>query len=195
MQRRILILQGHPDPRPDRLCVALAGAYAEGARDGGHEVRLVEVGKLEFPLLRSREAWESAGMAPAVRAAQEDIAWAEHLVIVYPLWLGGMPALLKGFLEQVARPGFAVPRFDTKDKARKLLAGRSARIVVTMGMPALLFRWFFGAHSLKSLERNILGFVGIAPIRESLFGLVESVKPARRARWLETLRNLGVKGI
>ena len=73
--------------------------------------------------------------------------------------------LLKAFLEQALRPGFA---FDESSRMpRKLLKGRSARIVVTMGMPAFVYRWYFGAHGLRSLERNILGFCGIRPIRAS----------------------------
>ena len=87
--------------------------------------------------------------------AQADIAWAEHLVLLFPLWLGDMPALVKGFLEQVARPGFAFKAEGSNPFAHKGLAGRSARVVVTMGMPALLYRWYFRAHSVKSLERNI----------------------------------------
>src|SRR3546814_9849412 len=60
-------------------------------------------------------------------------SWADHLVILYPLWLGDVPALLKGFLEQILRPGFAIDEGSTGMSA-KLLTGRSARIIVTMGM-------------------------------------------------------------
>lgn len=114
----------------------------------------------------------------------------DHLVIVYPLWLGSMPALLKAFLEHVFRPGFAF-EYGAKGFPRKLLRGKSARIVVTMGMPAFFYRWYFGAHSLKSLERNILRFCGISPIRESLFGLVETATESTRHKWLQTMRKLG----
>ena len=77
---------------------------------------------------------------------------------MYPPWLGMMPALLKGFFEQAVRPGFA---FKTGDRSwGSLLKGRSARIVITTGMPALIYRWYFGAHGLKCLERSILRFVG-----------------------------------
>jgi putative NADPH-quinone reductase len=190
MARRISIIQGHPDASGRRLCHALADAYAGGAEDAGHEVRRVEVAGLEFALLRTQAEFET-GTAPSdIEMAQEAIAWAGHLVIVYPLWLGTMPALLKGFLEQAFRPGFA---FDTRPKSwsGRPLKGRSARIVVTMGMPALVYRWYFGAHSLKSLERNILGFCGIRPIRESLFGMVEAASDARRRKWLARLRAQG----
>lgn len=189
----VTIIQGHPDPAGGHLCHALADAYAEGAEAAGHSVRRVAVTALDFPLIRSREDW-TKGEAPAdIRAAQEAIAWAGHVVVVYPLWLGTMPALLKAFLEQAMRPGFAVAPEGGATGWRRMLAGRSARIVVTMGMPALVYRWWFGAHSLKSLERNILKFVGISPVRESLFGMVEQVSDARRKRWLEGMRALGAK--
>ena len=190
MARRISIVQGHPDPSGGRLCHALADAYAGGAEEAGHEIRRVEVARLEFSLLRTQEEFETGAAPPEIQIAQEAIRWAEHLVIVYPLWLGTMPALLKGFLEQAFRPGFA---FDAKPKGLwdKRLKGRSARIVVTMGMPALVYRWYFGAHGLKSLERNILGFCGIRPIRESLFGMVEAAGDAKRRQWLERMRDYG----
>ena len=101
-----------------------------------------------------------------------------------------MPALVKAFFEQAFRYGFA---FETSEKGmfNKNLAGRSARLVVTMGMPAVFYRWYFGAHGLKSLERSILKFSGISPIRESLFGRVEAVGEDKILSWLDTMRQLG----
>ena len=78
-----------------------------------------------------------------------------------------MPALLKGFFEQVFRPGFAIDPGKRTLMPGKL-TGKSARVLVTMGMPAIVYRWYFMAHSLLSLERNILRFVGLKPIRHSI---------------------------
>ncbi len=191
MGRRILILQGHPDPHARHLGHLLADAYAAGAQEGGHEVRRLELATLDFPLLRSQADWTSGALPPGLAAAQADIGWCEHLVILFPLWLGGMPALLKGFLEQVARPGFAFKPDAGNPFAAKGLVGRSARVVVTMGMPALVYRWYFRAHSLKALERNILGFVGIAPIHETLIGMVEKLGEDGVLTWQDKLRQLG----
>ncbi len=191
MPRRILVIQGHPDPSGGHLCHALAQAYADGAEAHGHTVRHLEVATLDFPLLRRAQDWEHGPVPAGLAGAQGDLAWAEHLVLLFPLWLGDMPALLKGFLEQVARPGFAFKGEGSNPFQHKGLAGRSARIVVTMGMPAALYRVYFRAHSVKSLERNILGFVGIAPIEHTLIGGVGSLAPARAAAWLATLERLG----
>lgn len=191
----ILLIQGHPDALVPHLCHALAAAYAEGAQEAGHEVRTINVAELDFPLLRSQAAWEEGPLPASLQQAQEDIRWAGHLVLFFPLWLGDMPALLKGFLEQVARPGFAFGQgSDGSPFSRKNLKGRSARVVVTMGMPALVYRWYFRAHSVKSLERNILGFIGIAPVHETLLGMVGNLQPDEAKQWLAKLRRLGQSG-
>lgn len=192
--RRIVIIQGHPDLHGGHLGHALAAAYRQGAEEAGHEVRSIEVAAIDFPLLHSREDWARAAPPETIRRAQDAIGWAGHLVVFYPLWLGTMPALLKAFLEQVFRPGFAITLDESGGKWKRLLSGKSARVVVTMGMPAFFYRWYFRAHSLKSLERNILRFCGIGPIRESLFGMVEGASDARRAKWLAQMRALGREG-
>jgi putative NADPH-quinone reductase len=192
--RRILLLQGHPDPHASHFGHALEQAYADGAVGAGHELRRVAVATLTFPLLRSQDEWKNEALPPALQDAQAAIAWAQHMVIFFPLWLGGMPALLKGFLEQVARPGFAFSSESANPFAHKALGGRSARVVVTMGMPALVYRWYFRAHSVKALERNILGFVGVAPVHETLIGMVEGMSIAERTKWLAQLKAMGVRG-
>ncbi len=192
--RRILILQGHPDSGTPHLCHALADAYAEGAQESGHEVRRLDMAAIDFPLLRSQHAWEHEPVPSSLEPAQQDIRWAEHLVLLFPLWLGDMPALVKGFLEQVARPGFAFAAGERTAFTKKGLTGRSARLVVTMGMPALVYRWYFRAHSVKSLERNILGFVGISPVDETLIGGVGQLDGATAARHLARLKGLGRRG-
>ncbi|MFZ3128903.1 MAG: NAD(P)H-dependent oxidoreductase [Rhodoferax sp.] len=192
--RRIVFIEGHPDPEMGHLCEALADAYAEGAQRAGHVVRRVQVAQLDFPLLRSQEDWEHGALPPCLQQAQTDIAWAQHLVLIFPLWLGDMPAVLKGFLEQVARPGFAFKAQGSNPMGRKGLTGRSARVVVTMGMPGLLYRWYFRAHSIKSLVRNILGFVGIAPVRETYIGQVDKLGQEGVRKWCDKLRVLGAEG-
>jgi putative NADPH-quinone reductase len=189
MPKHILVLQGHPDNSTPHLCHALADAYAAGARETGHAVQTLEIAALEFPILRARSDWEQGRPPPDILRAQECIAWADHIVLVYPLWLGDVPALVKAFLEQVLRPGFAFTWEE--NPPRKLLKGKSARIVVTMGMPAPFYRWYFRAHSLKSLKRNVLGFCGFGPIRDNIFGMIENVKAPKREKWLRQMHLCG----
>lgn len=195
MPHRITIIQGHPDRDPRRLCRQLADAYAEGAAAEGKDIRRVDLAACDFPLLASQDAYVRAPIPPGLAQAVEDLLWAEHVVLVFPLWMGTMPALVKAFFEQVLRPGgaFLAPR-EGKGEAESLLAGRTCRLVVTMGMPAPLFRLWFGGHGLKVIKRNILAFVGIRVVRQSLIGLVGGATPAKVARWLDDMRALGREG-
>jgi putative NADPH-quinone reductase len=191
MAARILILDGHPDSAPERYVHALAEAYRGGAAAAGHEVLVVRLADLDFPLLRTQADYQRGEPSAAVRGAQEKFDWATHVVILYPLWLGSMPALLKALLEQMLRPGFA---FSTGKHGRwpvKLQGGKSARIIVTMGMPAAIYRLWYHAHSLRSLQRNILKFIGFRRVRASLIGGIETMSEGDRKQWLEAVRGLG----
>jgi putative NADPH-quinone reductase len=122
--QRIVLIQGHPDGSAPHLCHALALAYAEGAQAAGHEVRQIELAQLDFALLRSQQEWEHGSLPATLQTAQDDIAWAQHIMLFFPLWLGDMPALLKGFLEQVARPGFA---FKDEGRSEERRVGKECR--------------------------------------------------------------------
>jgi putative NADPH-quinone reductase len=196
MNKRMLLIQAHPDAGQAHLCGALERAYEEGALAAGHAVRRIQLADLDFPLLKSQHEWEHGVLPASLQSAQDDIGWAQHIVFFFPLWLGDMPALLKGFLEQVARPGFAFGAAGAGNAmSKKGLKGRSARIVVTMGMPGLVYKWVFRAHSIKSMKRNILGFVGIDPVKDTLIGMVGQLDPARAGRWLARMNKLGRAGV
>jgi putative NADPH-quinone reductase len=155
-------------------------------------VRRIEVAKLDFPLLRTQLDFETGDLPTTLIQARDDMRWAEHWVFLFPLWHGTMPARLKGFLEHIFRPGFAM-EYSEKGFPKRLLAGRSARIVVTMGMPVMFYRWYFGAFGVRGFERSILSFAGIKPIRKSLYGLAFA-DDKKRARWIEDVRRHGKQG-
>jgi putative NADPH-quinone reductase len=191
MVRRILILDGHPDPSDERFVHALAAAYREGAESGKHEVLCIRVADLQFPLLRTQAEYEHGDPVNSIRRCQGAIEWATHVVIIYPLWLGSMPAMLKGLLEQVLRPGFGFSTLKLGRWPVKLQTGKSARIIVTMGMPGLIYRWYYRAHSVRGLQRNILRFVGFRHIRATVIGSVATMTDRERRRYLEEVRSLG----
>ena len=193
MGKRIAIIQGHPSPQSKHLCHELAGAYATGAIAAGHDVRRIEVGQIEFPVLRTADEWKSGVLPDGVRTAQEIIRWAGHLVVVFPLWTGTMPALLKMFLEQVARPGFAMRRRADGRGMDPQLTGKSARIVVTMGMPAWLFRWSSHSCGVRGLQRGTLPSWGIRPVKGTYIGGVDE-KNFDAQKWLVALREIGGRG-
>jgi putative NADPH-quinone reductase len=194
MGQRILVINGHPDPRPERLCAALASAYAAGAQAAGREVRRIDVGALDISFIRTAADFDAAPGTPFAEA-QQAILWADHLVIVHPLWVAGVPAMLKAFLEQVFRYGFAIPKSGGRRWPLGLLKGRSARMVVTLGMPAPIYRLVFGAFGTRAVERGVLWFSGIRPVRRTLIGGAGELSPAGAKKWMDQMRRLGARGL
>lgn len=193
MKKRILVIDGHPDARDEHFVHGLAADYRDAALGAGHEVRTITIAALDFPLLRSPADFQKGRPTAVIARAQRDIEWANHLAIFYPLWLGSMPALAKAFFEQCLRPGFAFGPARGRGLPAQKLKGRSARVVVTMGMPSFFYKWFYRAHSLKSFERNILHFCGIKPVRATVVGMVESKDGREQA--LAAMRRFGAKGL
>lgn len=105
------------------------------ARATGKEARLIALAEAELPMLRSAAEFARAPDAPAIVNAREDIVRADHLVLVFPLWLGGAPALLHVFLEQIARGNFFAETSGAgisqrlKGKSARRARERSARMV------------------------------------------------------------------
>jgi putative NADPH-quinone reductase len=190
MPKRILVIQGHPDSQETHLCHGLASAYVGAARDAGHSVDTLKVAELDFPFLRMEADFNQGMPVEDILVAQGKITQAEHIVIFYPLWLGAVPAILQAFFEQVFRPDFA---FSYRENAPPIqrLKGKSAHVNVTMGMPSSAYRWIYRAHSLKALERNLLKFCGIGPVRKSLFGRAKTAPQATREKWLAKMREAG----
>jgi putative NADPH-quinone reductase len=193
MSKRILIIDGHPDPAPQRYIHAIAAAYGNEARSAGHEVRTITVANLKFPVLRARADFECIATCPIIEQIQGDLTWCEHVVMIYPLWLGSLPALFKALLEQVFRPFFVLVTPAPGGPVKKWLRGKSVRIIVTMMMPALVYRWYFGAHSLKCLKRNVLSFCGMRPIRSHVIGSVGIGSREHHYRSLERIRRYARK--
>lgn len=186
---RTLVLVGHPDP--NSLCAAMAQRYVDAARDAGKPVRLLQLGQLAFdPVLRAGYR-SSQPLEPDLRAAQDDILWAQHLVWVYPTWWGAMPALLKGFIDRIFLPGFAFKYRPNSSLWDRLLAGRSARLLVTMDAPPWYYRWFNRMPGHQQMRRTILEFAGVTPVRISSFGPVRGARPGLIDRWLQEAARLG----
>lgn len=180
MGKHILVINGNPDPAPERLTGAIASAYAAAAAGAGHSVARLDIGALEFPILRRSADFLTQPEEVAIRGARDEIRRADHLVFVYPLWLGGPPALLKAFMEQISRAGFALQTSEG-GFPKGQLKGKSARIMVTMGMPALVYRLIYRAHGVRAFNASILGIAGIKPIATSYFGAVGLERRCREA--------------
>ena len=182
---RVTILDGHPDATS--LTTALCDAYARGLATGGHEVRRLAVRDLEFdPWLRGYR--DRGELAPDLVRAQEAIAWCEHLTVAYPLWWGGMPALFKGFIDATFLPGWAFKFHEHDPWWDRLLAGRSARMIVTSATPTWAMQVAYWGAPLAAARSSIFAFCGFKPVRVThLGGVTKKFRPETAQRWLARL--------
>lgn len=192
MSKNILIINGHPNG--NSYCSALATAYEEGALASGFQVRKIELSALMFETNLKFGYIQRTELEPDLSKSQNDILWANHLVFVYPIWWGTVPALLKGFIDRVFLPGFAFKNRENSPMWDKLLKGKSSRLIVTMDAPSWYYRLVYGSPGHNMMKKAVLQFCGVSPVKATTFSQVKSSTESRRKQWIEQVRTLGKNG-
>ncbi len=189
--KHILIIMGHPSQ--SSLCQHLADEYAAGAEEAGAVVRTLALADMQFDL-DLKDRYRTPAQFPLeadLQEAQRQLQWADHLVIVSPIWWGMPPALLKGFFDRVLLPGFAYKYHQRGLFPEKLLKGKSARVIFTMDNPVWYYRVTLLSPMYWVIKHQILGFVGYRPIRFTNLGEVRFASPQKIERWSGAVRRLG----
>ena len=172
-----IVIDGHPNP--DSLTAAIASRYA--AEHGDAELLVLR--DLEFdPILRVGYRGEQL-LEPDLVDARAAIERADRVVLAVPVWWGSIPALAKGFFDRAFLPGWAF-RYRRSGLVDGLLAGRSARIIVTTDSPWWYLR-LVGDTTVRHVRGRILRFSGLKPVTAMRFGPVRNSTPQARERWLD----------
>lgn len=182
MPKHITVILGHPDA--NSYCGELASAYVQAARDAGHEVRFFKLAEIAFDPTLHHGYKQRQELEPGLAEVKEAITWAQHLVFVYPVWWGAMPALLKGMFDRVFLPGFAFKYRQNSSFWDKLLSGRSAHVITTMDTPPWYYWLVYSKPGHHQIKKTILGFCGIKPVRITSLGPVRHASEARRKQWI-----------
>lgn len=187
--KKVLIIQGHPVK--DTFSKFLFESYVKGAKSSGAELKTLVLRDLQFEL-NFREGYRGKQeLEPDLVAAQELIAWSDHLVFLYPNWWSTFPALVKGFIDRVFLPGFAFKYHKGSLLWDRLLIGRSARIIVTMDTPAWYYWLMYRRPGHNAMKRGILQFCGFKPVGVTTVGPIKTSSEARRMQWLSKIEKLG----
>jgi len=175
---KIFILLGHPDK--ESFNGNLADACEAEARNKGHEVRRQNLGDMIFDPILWKGYKSVQALEPDLLAAQQNIRWCDKWVILYPLWWGSVPALLKGFLDRTLHPGFAY-RYHAEDPFwDKLLKGRKAHIVTTCDAPGWWIWWQYRNSDVNMIKRAILEFCGFSPVKVTRIARLKYLSQQRR---------------
>lgn len=187
--KRILVINGNS--KEGSLSHGLADHYAQGANDAGHDVEVVHLSALAFQAVARTGYDNLETLEPDLQDLQEKIRAATHLVFVYPIWWGTVPALLKGALDRILLPNFAFKYQKGNPFPKKLLTGKTARLIVTMDTPPWYYKLIQGAPAHKMMKRTVLEFCGVKPVKITEFGPVIGSKESKRHQWLQQAKGLG----
>lgn len=189
MKKKILVLNGHPNR--ESFNFGIAAAYKKGAEEAGAEVRSINIADLNFNPNLQFGYQKRTALEPDLLQAWEDIQWADHLVWVHPVWWGGLPAIMKGFIDRLFLPGFAFQYRENSLFWDKLLKGKSARIVTTLDQPGWYYALIYGRPSVNQLKRSTLLFCGISPVKVTYLGIIKTSDATKRDKWLQKIKQLG----
>jgi putative NADPH-quinone reductase len=195
MPKRIFILNGHPGP--SSITRQAVDRYAAAAIAAGHEVRLSHLNDLSFDPDRGKAGYANAKpLEPVLEQSLENLEWCSHFVLAFPLWWGGFPAKLKGWIDRV----FVVGRTFTTDETTlmglpaPLLKGRSARVIITSDTPRSFLWVAYGDAVRRQLKGQILGFCGFKPVKFTFFSSASHPKPGAVEKLLAQMDRFGRLG-
>jgi len=191
MKKKIVIIVGHPDKESYNF--SLAAAYKAGAEQSGAEVREINIRDLDFNPNLEYGYRKRTDLEPDLLQSQETLKWADHIVWVYPVWWGSVPAIMKGFLDRVLLPGFAFKKRDDSLWWDKFFTGKTSRIISTMDQPNWYYKWIYKAPSHNAMKKLTMNFIGVKSVKITSIGPVRMSKDAFRANWLKKIEELGRK--
>ncbi len=188
--KKILIINGHPDK--DSFNFGLSEAYKNGAKNTTAEIREINIRELKFSPNLKYGYRKRTELEPDLLAAQDKLKWADHIVWIYPVWWGSVPAMMKGFLDRVLLPGFAFKKRENSVWWDKYLIGKTSRIICTLDQPAWYYNWIYGSPSHRAMKRLTLNFIGVKKVKITTIGPIRLSKEEFRAKWIKKVEKLGL---
>jgi putative NADPH-quinone reductase len=190
--KKILIINGHPDAKSYNS--ALSEAYFKGANETEASIKQINIRELDFNPNLQFGYRKRTELEPDLIVAQNLIEWANHLVWIYPVWWGSVPALMKGFIDRVFLPGFAFKKREGSVWWDRYLTGKTARLICTMDQPPWYYRLRYGSPSHKAMKLLTLQYVGIKKVKITSIGPMRLSKKSFRKKWLLKVEAMGRNG-
>ena len=187
LKRKIVVINAHPSSTSFNH--ALMQAYIE-AVPSDVQVEVIEIGKLNFEPNLKFGYEQRMELEPDLQTAWEKIISADHLVWIFPVWWGGLPAVSKGFIDRLFLPSQAFSYLENSNRIRGHLKDKTARIITTLDQAGWTYKWYFGEPSTRQLKDTTLKFCGVGSVKTHYLGPVRDSSLAQRQIWLAFMQEL-----
>lgn len=189
--KKILIINGHPDD--ESYNYGLSNAYKVGAEKSGAEVKEIKIRELNFNPNLQYGYRKRTELEPDLLEAREKLQWADHIVWVYPVWWGSVPAIMKGFLDRVLLPGFAFKKREGSLWWDKYFTGKTSRLICTLDQPTWYYKWYYGSPTHKAMKKLTMQFIGVKSVKITSIGPIRLSTDEFRSKWLKKVEELGFR--
>lgn len=183
--KQIVVINGHPSKTS--FNAALTEAYVSYLVKSNVQVDLIEVGLLHFDPNLKHGYEKRIELEPDLKEAWKKIQLADHLVWIFPVWWGGLPAITKGFIDRVFLPRTAFSYVESSHRIQGHLFNKTARIITTLDQPGWFYKWYYGEPSTRQLKKTTLAFCGIKKIKTVYIGSVRGSSELKREKWLRLM--------
>lgn len=187
--KKILIINGHPDK--ESFNYGLSETYIKGAKRSSATIKEINIRELNFNPNLQFGYRKRTELEPDLLEAQDKLKWADHLVWIYPVWWGSVPAIMKGFLDRILLPGFAFNKRKDSLWWDKCFKGKTARIICTLDQPSWYYRLIYKSPSHFAMKNGTLNFIGIKKVKITTIGPIRLSKDKFRQKWLQKIEKLG----
>ena len=155
-----------------------------------HNIKLLNLYQEDFdPVLRYEQRRDMKD-DPSTENYRQLITWADQLIFIFPIWWGGMPAILKGFIDRVFAAGFAYSYKGITPVAH--LKGKKAWIITTHDTPAIFAKLFVQDYG-RILKKQVLGMCGIKPTKLTSIPYVRGTSDSKIKKQLDKISQLAQK--
>ncbi|WP_109830786.1 NAD(P)H-dependent oxidoreductase [Reichenbachiella versicolor] len=191
--KKILIINGHPDP--ESYNQALFEAYKEGLKTEGYSYSEISIGSLNFNPSLVHGYRKRTELEPDLKESIAKIKEADHIVWIFPMWWYGYPAIMKGFIDRTFLPGITYQPIEGKPLPKKLLEGKSSRIIITADSPRWYERLWMGSPVTNQFKKGTLQYCGINPVKVTYIAPIKNSTIEFRTKWIEKVKDLGKSGL
>lgn len=195
--KKILIINGNPARERTTFSAAIAGNYLHHAEKAEHTVKSIKLSGLSFDPIQHEGYAKEQPLEPDLLTLRNAMVDAEHWVLIFPLWYGLPPALVKGFIERIFVKGFAFDFNGLYPVPLSILKGKTVRVIITCSMPNFVYDWLSGKPTNKALQ-TLFNLCGMKVSGFTIFGSITetlSTTPNRYNGYFEKLRELGTSGV